>query len=275
MGKPQASASKKSKKYHNRYISSMGYFGKDRGSQRSNSRSPSPSVASARSVDNPKPRCKHCNTFIWRVPMRSGYCYRCGSLDHYLKDCPERLEKDIVQTSKPSNPASRGRPPCNPYNMSDSRVSNPLGQYVMVDKVCKNCPLMVRGYCFSIDLMLFPFDEFDVILGMDWLTQHGAMNGELLCIESDKLDGLSNKYIRKGYDAYLAYVLDTKVSESKIKSVPVVCEFPDVFLEELLGLSPVREVEFSIDLVPGTTPISIAPYRMAPNELKELKAQLQ
>ncbi|KAA3466261.1 E3 ubiquitin-protein ligase RBBP6 [Gossypium australe] len=50
------------------------------------------------------------------------------------------------------------------------KVSNPLGQYVMVDKVCKNCPLMVKGYCFSADLMLLPFDEFDVILGMDWLT---------------------------------------------------------------------------------------------------------
>ncbi|KAA3473173.1 Retrovirus-related Pol polyprotein from transposon 17.6 [Gossypium australe] len=60
-----------------------------------------------------------------------------------------------------------------------------------------------------------------------------------------------------------------------IKSVPVVCEFPDVFSEELPGLPLVREVEFSVDLIPRTTPISIAPYRMAPTELKELKARLQ
>lgn len=51
------------------------------------------------------------------------------------------------------------------------KVSNLLGQYVMVDKICKNYPLMIRGFYFSTDLMLFPFDEFDVILGMDWLTQ--------------------------------------------------------------------------------------------------------
>ena len=57
--------------------------------------------------------------------------------------------------------------------------------------------------------------------------------------------------------------------------MPVVCEYPDVFPEELPGLPHVREVEFGIELVPGTTPISIAPYRMAPTELKELKAQLQ
>ena len=57
--------------------------------------------------------------------------------------------------------------------------------------------------------------------------------------------------------------------------MPVVSEYPDVFPEELPGLPPIREVEFGIELVPGTTPISIALYRMAPTELKELKAQLQ
>ena len=55
------------------------------------------------------------------------------------------------------------------------RVSNPLGQCVMVIKVCKNCPLMVRDSCFPTDLMLLPFDEFDIILGMDWLTLHDAV----------------------------------------------------------------------------------------------------
>ena len=57
----------------------------------------------------------------------------------------------------------------------------------------------------------------------------------------------------------------------EIEDIHVVREFPDVFPEDLPGLPPDREVEFSIDLVPGTTPISKAPYRMAPAELKELK----
>ena len=70
-------------------------------------------------------------------------------------------------------------------------------------------------------------------------------------------------------------MLNTKDLVLKIESVPVVCEFPDVFPEELPGLPPIREVEFGIELILGTTPISIAPYRMAPLELKELKAQLQ
>ena len=57
--------------------------------------------------------------------------------------------------------------------------------------------------------------------------------------------------------------------------IPVVCEFSDVFPEELPGLPPDREVEFKIELVPGTAPISRRPYRMPPNELAELKVQLQ
>ncbi|WVZ99578.1 hypothetical protein U9M48_044849, partial [Paspalum notatum var. saurae] len=61
----------------------------------------------------------------------------------------------------------------------------------------------------------------------------------------------------------------------EIKKIPVVCEFPDVFPEELPGLPPDRNVEFSIELVPGTAPVSKRPYRMAPDELKELKTQLQ
>jgi len=57
--------------------------------------------------------------------------------------------------------------------------------------------------------------------------------------------------------------------------VPVVCEYPDVFLEELPGLPPDRDVEFVIDLVPGTAPITKCPYRMSVEELVELKKQLQ
>ena len=56
-----------------------------------------------------------------------------------------------------------------------------------------------------------------------------------------------------------------------LTSIPVVCEFPDVFPEDLLRLPPDREVEFSIELEPGTAPISRHPYRMAPGELAEMK----
>ncbi|KAA3480841.1 ty3-gypsy retrotransposon protein [Gossypium australe] len=176
------------------------------------------------------------------------------------------------------------------------RVSNPLDKYVLVDRVCKSCPLKIRGHCFLVDLMLLSFDEFDVILGMDWLVTHGVIvncgrkfielkceNGDLIRVESDEQDRLpvvissllTQKYLRKGYEAYLALVMNAKETELKIESVPIVCENPDIFLEELPGLSPVREIEFGIELALGTAPISISPYRMAPAKLKELKVQLQ
>ncbi|OAY81215.1 Transposon Ty3-G Gag-Pol polyprotein [Ananas comosus] len=75
--------------------------------------------------------------------------------------------------------------------------------------------------------------------------------------------------------AYLASISVSDGKTVKIDDIPVVREFGDVFPAELPGMPPDREVEFVIDLVPGTTPISKAPYRMAPAELKELKAQLQ
>ena len=62
---------------------------------------------------------------------------------------------------------------------------------------------------------------------------------------------------------------------SELSKVPVVCEFPDVFPEELPGMPPDREIEFIIDLAPGTTPIYKKPYRIAPSELVELKKQIK
>lgn len=60
-----------------------------------------------------------------------------------------------------------------------------------------------------------------------------------------------------------------------VKEIPVVCEFPNVFSKEISGLPPVREIDFTIELVPKIAPISRAPYRMASAELRELKEQLQ
>jgi hypothetical protein len=62
--------------------------------------------------------------------------------------------------------------------------------------------------------------------------------------------------------------------ESLVERSPVVCEYPDVFLDELLGMPPDRDIEFAIELQPGTAPISKRPYRMPPAELAELKKQL-
>ena len=69
--------------------------------------------------------------------------------------------------------------------------------------------------------------------------------------------------------------MDRRQKGTRLEDIPIFKEFPDVFPDDISGLPPDREIEFVIELVPRTEPISIPPYRMAPAELKELKAQLK
>ena len=103
-------------------------------------------------------------------------------------------------------------------------------------------------------------------------------NEDEITFISEKSNHLSNvisvatakTMVWKGCEAYLAYVIDTVKARPSVSDIPTVSDFPNMFPEELPGFPPHREIEFSIDVVPGATP-----YRMAPVELKELKLQLQ
>ena len=167
---------------------------------------------------------------------------------------------------------------------------------VIVNRVNRDCPIRIREYEFLGDLIELSFREFDVILGKDWLSRHQVVDnfrmkrvtlrtpsGEEVTFISERSNHLSNvisatrarMMVRKGCEAYLAYVIDTKKAEPILSKIPTISDYPDVFPEELPRLSPQREIEFSINVVQGATPESITPYRMAPVELKELKLQLQ
>ncbi|KAL0405887.1 UNVERIFIED_CONTAM: Retrovirus-related Pol polyprotein from transposon [Sesamum latifolium] len=78
----------------------------------------------------------------------------------------------------------------------------------------------------------------------------------------------------EGCEAYLAHVIDSEKVNPTLEEIPVVRDFPEVFPDDLSGLPPHREVAFAIETLPGVAPISIAPYRMAPVELQELKKQI-
>jgi hypothetical protein len=114
----------------------------------------------------------------------------------------------------------------------------------------------------------------DVILGMDWMTQHKVVldiSDRVVVINSPTV-GHTTLYLpfQDGIDS-CAYVTII----SPLDEILVVCEYPDVFPEELHGMLPDRDVEFVIELQPGTTPISKRPYCMPPKELAKLKNQLQ
>ena len=85
----------------------------------------------------------------------------------------------------------------------------------------------------------------------------------------------AKKMVSKGCLAFLAHLKDDTTQVPSIESVSVVREFLDVFPADLPCMPPGRDIDYCINLEPGTRPISIPPYRMAPAELRELKAQLQ
>jgi len=84
----------------------------------------------------------------------------------------------------------------------------------------------------------------------------------------------AQRLLKSGCEGYLAFITEDKQSKG-VEDILVVCEFPNVFPDEIPGLPPVREIDFSIELVPRTAAISKAPNRMAPAKLRELKTQLQ
>jgi hypothetical protein len=141
--------------------------------------------------------------------------------------------------------------------------------------------ILIRGVCLGLDSKIFPTNliaislaGMDVILGMDWMTQHKVVldvSDRVLEINSPTV-GHTTLYLpfKDGTDS-CAYVTII----SPLDEIPVVCEYPDVFPDELPGMPPNRDVEFVIELQPGTAPISKRPYRMPPKELAQLKNQLQ
>nr|GFB02538.1 putative reverse transcriptase domain-containing protein [Tanacetum cinerariifolium] len=78
----------------------------------------------------------------------------------------------------------------------------------------------------------------------------------------------------RGCQVFIAQLMEKKSEDKRLENIPVVREFPDVFPKDLLGLPPVRQVEFQIDLIPGAAPVARAPYRLAPLEMQELSDQL-
>jgi hypothetical protein len=111
----------------------------------------------------------------------------------------------------------------------------------------------------------------DVILGMNWMSQNGV-----LIDTSTRVVMLRDPTDQKGFLVQLPWKIDLSgevhaVQEKSLADIPVVCEFPDVFPNNLSGLPLDWDVEFKIDLLPGMAPFSRRPYRMPPNELAELK----
>jgi hypothetical protein len=132
-------------------------------------------------------------------------------------------------------------------------------------------PVKLAGHDFPTDMIILKDPDIDVILGMNWMHQHGAVLDTLnRTIKMNLPDSNSQLFIQLSIPKRaVERVCATSVKE--IQDIPIVCEFPDVFPDDLPGLPPDRDVQFSIELKPGTAPISRRAYRMPPMHLAELK----
>nr|GEX16612.1 hypothetical protein [Tanacetum cinerariifolium] len=135
--------------------------------------------------------------------------------------------------------------------------------------ILRGYTLNLQNHLFNIDLLPIELGSFDIIIGMDWISEQHA---EVVCHE---------KYIRVSYGNDVLIIQGERNgvrNESRlevISSIRTQGDFPKVFPEDLPGLPSTRQVEFHIELIPGAVLVACAPYRLAPTEMKELAEQLK
>jgi hypothetical protein len=156
-------------------------------------------------------------------------------------------------------------------------VSSPGGD--MPARYGPKVNLKIRGVDFVVNLIALESKDIDVILGMDWLSKHKALIDcaknfvRLTTPEGKKMEFVAEPVVTaKCVDNHVKV---SQLDASQGSEVPVVNEFPDIFPKELSGMPSDRDIEFVIELKPGTTPIYKTPYRMAIPKLTKLKEHIK
>jgi hypothetical protein len=158
-------------------------------------------------------------------------------------------------------------------------IVSSLGGDMPTRQLCPNVNLKIRGVDFVTNLIVLESKGIHVILGMDWLRKYKVL---LDCAKKSVTlttpKGKEMEFVAEPVVTAKGVANHVKVNQldaSQGSEVPVVNKFPDVFPEELPGMPPDRDIEYVIDLKPGTAPIYKTPYRMATLELAELKEHIK
>nr|GEU79658.1 putative reverse transcriptase domain-containing protein [Tanacetum cinerariifolium] len=215
-------------------------------------------------------RTRAGNTFATIAnPVRGGYtgtapkCIACGY--HHLPETPCRSCFNCNRLDIEPNDLGFS------YEIE---IAN--GQLVDINIVIRGCKLEIEGHMFDINLIPFRSGSFDVIIGMDWFSDHKA---EIFCHEKvvriPLLDGKVLIVLEEKPEEKMRQLMSAKAKEKKHKEIVLVREFFEVFPDDLSGLPLVWEIKFLIELVPREMPVVKCPYRLAPSELEELSGQLK
>ncbi|XP_073129113.1 uncharacterized protein [Henckelia pumila] len=163
----------------------------------------------------------------------------------------------------------------------------PSGQVLSTTSICRGMEMDLQGRTIRADLVVLPLTGFDLILGMDWLSVNEAVidfrqrsvavkpeEGEQFIFYASPSCEISpvisharaRKLLRRGCQGFLASVVTSAVPPtSSLEDIEVIRDFSDVFPDDVAGIPPAREVEFSIELIPDTVPIFKAP--MPPKQM--------
>ena len=164
-------------------------------------------------------------------------------------------------------------------------------------EIVKECEVNLNGFLTEVNLNILPLGLYDILIGMDQLEQHHVMldclHKSIFCTDSQgnqvKVQGIpkkvsirkifvlqAKKCLRKGCKLFAVNIQDIESDrEQRIEYFLILQEFKDAFLKEIPGLPLKRDLDFSIELTPGSVPYSKPPYCMSAPELVELKLQLQ
>ncbi|GKD93506.1 putative reverse transcriptase domain-containing protein, partial [Tanacetum coccineum] len=202
--------------------------------------------------------------------------YECGSTDHVKSTCPRLNRAQGPEGNCPNQVVANngGLEPSDLGFRYEIKIAS--GQLVEIDKVIKGCKLEIEGHVFDIDLIPFGHGSFDVIIGMDWLSNYKT---EIIChgkvVRIPLPDGKVLRVLGERPEEKMRFLIGAKVGDKKQEDIVVVKDFPKVFMDDLSGLQPIREIEFRIKLISGATPVAKSPYRLVPLELEELSGQLK
>jgi hypothetical protein len=148
------------------------------------------------------------------------------------------------------------------------------GGKVATDQLNQSVSIRLGSNIVKTTLLILGLENVDIILAANWMTRH-----QVVLDVANRVVEIQSPICGK-FTLFLPSQETTRscafsMIELPLKKIPVVCEYADVFPDELPWMPPDQDIEFAIELQPGTTPISKRPYRMPPAELAELKKQLQ